>query len=77
MKLVRTLVLSATLAPGLSSVESLTIHPSEVWHVFVPRVHYLATVALVKVVKQLLVFYLVMHVESYFLPSFSECQTTM
>ena len=71
MKLVRTLVLSATLAPGLSSAESLTIHPSGVLHVFVLRVHYLAMVALVKAVKQLLVFFLVMHVECYFVPSFS------
>lgn len=56
MKLVKTLVLSATLAPVLSSAESLTIHPSGVWHVFVLRVHYLAMVALVKAVKQLLIF---------------------
>ena len=66
MNLAGTLVLSATLAPGLSSVESLIIQISGVWHVFVLRVHYLATVALVKAVKQLLVFGVVMHVECFF-----------
>ena len=59
MRLVKIHVLSATPAQGPNSVWSLTLHPqSGVWPVFVLREHWLAMVALVKVVNWCLDFFL-------------------